>query len=120
MGFIMADHVEENGVYPYQRQWQRMRNRRNLFAVVLVIEFLGFFPFGILVTSVERRFGLADKIFDRAMLCYGILYMLTASRLRRFPCPRYGKNFFGGFFATTETVMGRNCANCGLRRYAEE
>jgi hypothetical protein len=102
----MADNVEDGGIHKYRRQWQAFRSRRNLIAVLLVAEFLGFLPIVALVASVERRLFSADKMFFPAALLWGALYIFTASRLRNFPCPRCGRNFFGGFFATPETVLG--------------
>ncbi len=119
ISFIMAENVEDSGEHKYRRQWQAFRSHRNMIAVFLLAEFLGFLPFIALVASVEKHLFSTDKMFFPAALSWGALYIFTASRLRNFPCPRCGKNFFGGFFATPETVLGRNCANCGLRRYAE-
>jgi predicted RNA-binding Zn-ribbon protein involved in translation (DUF1610 family) len=91
-----------------------------LIAAFLVAEFLGFLPFVALVASIERHLFATNKMFFPAALSWGALYIFTVSRLRKFPCPRCGRNFFGGFLATPETVLARNCANCGLRRYADE
>jgi DNA-directed RNA polymerase subunit RPC12/RpoP len=116
----MADNVEDDGAHRYRRQWQAFRSRRNLIAVLLVAEFLSFLPFMALVGSVERRFFSTGKMFFPAALLFGALYIFTGSRLRSYPCPRCGKNFFGGFFATSKTMLGRNCAHCELPKYGEE
>jgi hypothetical protein len=116
----MVDDIEDGSAHKYRCQWQAFRSHRNLIAVILVAEFLGFIPFGALVAVTERHFFSTDKMFFPAMLLWGALYLFTGSRLRNFPCPRCNRNFFGGFFATSKTVLGRNCANCGLRRYADE
>jgi hypothetical protein len=99
---------------------QAIRSRRNLIAVILFCEFLGFFPFLLLVTALGRRFFSSRDLFVPATLVFGALYIFTVSRIRRYPCPRCGTNFLGGFFATPETVLGRNCAHCGLPKYSEE
>jgi hypothetical protein len=116
----MTDNVDGGGLQRYQRQWQAYRTRRNVIAIVLVVEFLLFLPFVALVVGLEKHLFSTDKSFFPAALLWGALYIFTASRLRSFPCPRCGRNFFGGFFATPETVLGRYCANCGLRKYREE
>ncbi|MBB5061186.1 hypothetical protein HDF16_005922 [Granulicella aggregans] len=120
MGSIMIYEVENVGAHKYRCQWQAFRSHRNRIAAIMVAEFLGFIPFGALVASTERHFFSTDKMFFPAMLLWGALYLFTVSRLRNFPCPRCSRNFFGGFFATPETVFARKCANCGLRRFAEE
>jgi hypothetical protein len=97
-----------------------IRNRRNLIAIVLAVEFLLILPFMALVVGLERRLFLTDRSFFPAGIAWVALYIFTRSRLRTYPCPRCAKNFFSGFFATPETMLGRNCAHCGLRKYAEE
>jgi len=116
----MADNVGGDGKHRYRSQWQAYRNRRNLIAVILVAEFLSFFPFWILVATIERHFFSPNKLFFPAAFLFGAVYLFTGSRLRRWPCPRCGKNFLGTMLATSETVLGRTCAHCGLPRYAEE
>jgi DNA-directed RNA polymerase subunit RPC12/RpoP len=109
--------VEE---HQYQRQWQAFRKHRNLIVALIIAEFLGFLPFLVLATVVERTLFKKTGVSFPVVILYGILYIVTGSQLRRFLCPRCGKNFFGGVFATFETMMGRKCPNCGLRRYEGE
>ena len=89
--------------------------------VLVCVEFIAFIPFIVFMERLLRHlFPTGDLPFLTASFMFGALYFFTGSRLRRFPCPRCGKNFFGGFFATPRTVLGRNCANCGLRKYDGE
>ena len=118
IGFVMPDYIQDSGAHHYQSQWRAYRKRRVWLAVLVCVEFLAFFPFMGIVEAVARRVFSSDKIaFMAAFLLFGALYLFTGSRFRSFPCPRCGKNFFGGFFATPATVLGRNCANCGLPKY---
>jgi|SRR6266566_6469716 len=116
----MTDIAGVGSARKYERQWRAFRSHRNRIALTLLVEFVAFLPFVAVVAIVERRLLSTDRLFFPAALLWGALYMATASRLRNYPCPRCGKNFFGGFFATSATMMGRSCANCGLPRYAEE
>jgi predicted RNA-binding Zn-ribbon protein involved in translation (DUF1610 family) len=85
---------------------------------LLCVEFVAFIPFIVVMEKIlKRMFPSGDLAFFVASLVFGSGYIYTASRLRSFPCPRCGKNFFGGFFATPETAFGRSCAHCGLRKY---
>jgi predicted RNA-binding Zn-ribbon protein involved in translation (DUF1610 family) len=117
---VMLDNLENSDPNQYQSQWQAFRRRRNRIAALLFAEFLTFLPFVLLVVTVERRLFSTDKMAFPAAMLWGAVYIFTGSRLRSFPCPRCGKNFFGGIVATSGNVLGRSCANCGLHRYAGE
>jgi hypothetical protein len=111
--------VMAHTTHQYQSQWQAFRKHRNKIALLLAAEFVAFLPFVALVVSVERHlFSRRNAGFPSALI-WGALFAFTGLRLRIFPCPRCGKNFFGGVFGTGN-VFGRSCANCGLRRYAGE
>src|SRR5258708_6052964 len=114
----VLDQTREAHGDKYQREWQAYRRRRNRLAVYIAAEFLAFLPFVALVATVERRLFSTGNLAMPAAICWAGLYLFTGSRLRNFPCPRCGRNFFGGFFATPGNVMGRKCANCGLRKFA--
>ena len=120
ISLVMPNNVDDGGAHKYQRQWQAYRRRRSRLAVLLIAEFMAFFPFLILVATVEKGLFSTNKAVFPATLLWGAVYLFTGSRLRNFPCPRSGKNFFGGYFAKIDNVLGQKCANCGLRRYAEE
>jgi hypothetical protein len=102
-------------------QWRAYRTRRTRLAILLWVEFLTFIPFmAFTERGLKRLFPEGNSAFLAAFFMFGAVYLYTASRLRSFRCPRCGENFFGGFFATPKTVLGRNCANCGLRKYEGE
>ena len=103
--------------YTYQRQWQAYRRRRTIVLALMIGTFLGFFPFGVLVATIEQRLFHSDKFFFPAMVVYGVAFVLTGAELRRFPCPRCGKNFFGPVYGRQKNPRGRNCESCGLRRF---
>jgi hypothetical protein len=102
----------------YHCEWERYRQRRNRIALYLVVEFLGYLPFVALVVSAERRLFGTTNLGLPAALAWGALYLYTGSRLRSFPCPRCGKNFFAGLFATPWKILARKCAHCRLPMYA--
>jgi hypothetical protein len=106
--------------HKYQNQWQAYRKHQTLLGVLLIAEFLAFVPFVVLVVTLEKSLFQTNKMFLPAAIFWGAIYMFTGAQLRRFSCPRCKENFFGGFFATPTTVMGRSCANCGLRKYEGE
>ena len=86
-------------------------------AACVIGEFLAF-PFFIgLVMHVGKRFFSFSHLWLPATVCWGTLYLFTLSRLRTFPCPRCGKNFFGGFLGNPRNLLNRTCENCGLKRY---
>lgn len=116
MSLVMPDH----SAHKYHSEWQTFRRRRTCIFVAIIAEFLLFLPFVALVAIAERHLFSTNKLAFPAALMWGALYLFTASRLRSFPCPRCGKNFFGGIFATPKAMLGRTCANCGLRRYGGE
>ena len=120
ISLVMPNTVEDCGAHRYQSQWQAYRERRTWFGVLICCEFLAVLPFAALVSSGEKRLFSTDKMFVPAFLVWGALCVFTGFRLRRFPCPRCGKNFFFGLFDRPRNVSGQACANCGLRKYAEE
>ncbi len=104
----------------YQNDWLAFRKRRKRLAILLVVEFLGFLPFVGLVVTIEKHFFSTARMAIPAAFFWGALYLFTGSQLRRFPCPRCGKNFFGRVFARSGgDLRGQKCAYCGLQRYAE-
>jgi hypothetical protein len=109
--------VEE---HQYRRQWQAFRKHHNLIVALILAEFIGFFPFLLLAAAVGRALFKTNGVSFPVVILYGALYAVTGAQLRRFPCPRCGRNFFGAVLATFETMMGRKCPNCGLRRYEGE
>jgi hypothetical protein len=114
----MVRSAEQIGEHPYQHQWQAYSARKWRLFVLLCVEFVAFIPFIVFSEkALKYVFPTGDLAFVTANLVFGTVYIVTATRLRNFPCPRCGKNFFGGFFATPETMLGRSCANCGLRKY---
>jgi len=108
----MPGHNPESAASGYQREWVDFRKHRNRILLYLVFEFLGFMPIVGLAAMIDRSFTFP------AGLVWGAVYLFTVSRLRNFPCPRCGKNFFGGFFGTAENFRALECANCGLPRCA--
>jgi hypothetical protein len=115
MNFVMStQNVRE---HMYQSEWQAFRRHQTRIAVCMAAEFLAF-PFFIGLVVVVGRLFAADHLQLPAALCWGALYIFTLSRLRRFPCPRCNKNFFGGFFQRSiGNLFNRRCENCGLQRY---
>jgi hypothetical protein len=90
-------------------------------AILVCVEFLAFIPFMGFVEPVLRRVLSGDKTaFLATFLMFAALYLFTGSRLRSFPCPRCGKNFFGEVFGRSGSFLGRQCANCGLPKYDGE
>ena len=90
----------------------------------MIAEFLGFIPFVGLVSVASRKLLSGTDLAFTAALLWGMLYLYTGSRLRSFPCPRCGKNFFGGIvgdssllFSRPKAFFGRQCAYCGLEKY---
>ncbi len=102
----MVYDIEDGSAHKYRCQWQAFRSHRNLIAVILVTEFLGFIPFGALVVFAERHFFSTDKMFFPAMLLWGVLHLFTVSRLRNFPCPRCNRNFFWRFLCNLQGRLG--------------
>jgi hypothetical protein len=117
----MLDNADDQGAHQYQSQWQNYRERRTRLGVLVLVEFLAFIPFVALVEKALRHvLPAGNSAFLTAGFMFGAIYLYTGSRLRTFPCPRCGENFFGGFFATPKTMLGPSCANCGLRKYDGE
>ena len=117
----MPQRFEDGGARRYQSQWQAYRARRTLLGVLVCVEFVSFIPLTIFAErALTPLLPTGNSAFLVTSLMFGAVYLFTVLRLRSFPCPRCGKNFFGGFFATPETVWGQDCANCGLRKYDGE
>jgi len=105
----------------YQSQWQAYRARRLRLWVVVFVEFFAFIPFmGFTEKAFKHFLPAGNSSFLTAFFLFAVVYLFPITRFRSFPCPRCRKNFFGGFFATPSTMLGRNCANCGLRKYDGE
>lgn|GEM_PF-3065846 len=107
----------------YQEQWQAYRVRKRNLTLLLVAQFFGIIPFLTLVAFIDRKVFLATSLVMPAAWMWGLWYISTVFRLRIFPCPRCGKNFFGNipdwsFFTKPRAFFGRECVNCGLRKFA--
>jgi hypothetical protein len=83
-------------VSDYVSEWRRYRVRRRWILTSLIVEFLAFIPVVGAVAVVSRKLFSSNHLALPAALAWGILYIFTVSRLVKFPCPRCGKNFFGG------------------------
>lgn len=112
----MSDHESE---------WKRYRVRRRWIVASMIVEFLAFIPVVGAVAVVSRKLLSSTDLALPAAVAWGMLYMFTVSRLRKFPCPRCGKNFFGGIlsdssliFSRPRAFLGRQCAYCGLEKYS--
>jgi hypothetical protein len=114
----MLSQSNEDSANNYKSGWETYRRRRNRIVLYMVAEFLAFIPFVGLVATVGRLLFATNNLAMPAAWIWGVLYLYTISRLRSFPCPRCGQNFFGGFFAIPGVVLGNKCANCGLRKWA--
>jgi hypothetical protein len=102
----------------YEKDWKEYRIRRKRILVLIVAEFLAFIPVVALVAIVERKlFSTAYLGFPTAVV-WGTLYLSTGFRLRKFPCPRCSKNFFGKMGGPL-VFFGQRCAYCGLRKYSD-
>ena len=92
----------------------------------MIVEFLAFIPVVGAVAVASRRLLSGTDLALPAAVFWGILYVFTVSRLRKFPCPRCGKNLFGGIlgdsrilFNNPRTFFGRECVYCGLKKYGD-
>src|SRR5580698_8651700 len=101
-------------VHPYQAQWQAFRKHKQLITTLVIIEFGAFIPLVAVVSVLDQALFHTRNMAFPAALFWGAIYATTFVQFRRFPCPRCGHNFFGGFFATPQTVMAKSCAHCGL------
>ena len=113
----------------YRYQWDMYRVRTRWTVICLILEFLAFIPVVGIASVVSRKL-LGTDLWYPAAIVWGLLYVFTIFRLRNFPCPRCNKNFFGGIdfdaktagnlFSMPTVFVGRKCAFCGLRKYANE
>ena len=121
ISFVMLDNKKVSGAHQYKGQWQAFRKRQARLFGLLVIEFAALIPCVAIVDAIVKRLLPVDRLaFVPAFVLFGAVYVITLTRLRSFPCPRCGKNFYGGFLATSKTVWARNCANCGLLKFERE
>jgi hypothetical protein len=110
----------------YNHDWETFRAHKRRIVVCMFAEFFGFFPFLLLVATIDRKLFSTTSLVPLAAFIWAALYLFTLFRLRSFPCPRCKKNFFGGFFGSLSTLstpaafFGRQCVHCGLRKYAAE
>jgi hypothetical protein len=110
----------------YQHEWEAYRVRKRKLVVCTIAVFLGFFPFLLVVAFIDRKLFSSTSLVFPAAFVWAAFYMFTGSRLRVFPCPRCGKNFFAGIFhdpadllTRPKAFLGRECVHCGLRKFAE-
>jgi hypothetical protein len=92
----------------------------------MIVGFLAFVPVVGAVAVGSRKLLSSTDLALPAAVAWGILYMFTGSRLRKFPCPRCGKNFFGGIlgdarilFNSPRAFFGQECVFCGLEKYGD-
>jgi len=102
----------------YRQEWEQYRKHKTKIVVLLIAEFLAFIPFVALVAVAERKLFSTSYLRLPSALLWGTLYLFTVFRLRKFPCPRCGKNFFGKI-GDPQVLFDRKCAYCGLQKYAD-
>jgi hypothetical protein len=110
----------------YQHEWEAYRVRKKRLVVLILAEFLGFFPFLALISFIDRKLFSSTSLVFPAAVAWTALYVFTGFRLRVFPCPRCGKNFFAGILhdpadllTRPKALWGRECVHCGLRKFAD-
>jgi hypothetical protein len=107
----------------YHEQWQDYRVRHRNLVLLLIAQFVGTIPFLVLVAFVDRKIFSGTSLVMPAAWVWGLWYITTAFRLRRFRCPRCGKNFLGNMFDWYRNprafLLGRECFYCGLRKFAD-
>jgi hypothetical protein len=107
----------ESEKYPYQKDWEEYRKRRNLCFSIFISIFI-FLP---LIGMLSRALS-----FDLKQN-YGVQYVLAApwiigcfislSKFNTWNCPRCGKQFFTYSFWITSPIFQSNCGNCKLPKY---
>jgi hypothetical protein len=109
----------------YSMEWKVYLARKRKLVRLLLAELLAFFPSLFLIAFLERRPSSSTSLMRLAIYAWAAIWVITAFRLRFFPCPRCAKNFFGGFFFDVGMLLksptaffGLKCAHCGLRKFA--
>jgi hypothetical protein len=104
----------------YQQEWDAYRLRKRNLVVLLVAQFFGLIPFVMLVALVNRKLSSTTSLVMPAAIAWCLWYLSTIVRLRIFPCPRRGENFFGGG-SLTESMgrSSRECVYCGSRIFSD-
>ncbi len=100
--------------YPYQKQWEEYRRRRNILfwvfaAPLLVITlptlFLNFFGY-----RFEENFGIEVLIFAFFVIC-----LFSAHQyIYHWNCPKCGRKFFEW---SANIIFVENCQKCNLPKY---
>jgi hypothetical protein len=93
--------------------WAKHRKRLHF----LVGLWVGWVPFGVLVTMGLRRLGILPwaPVF---VVLYMLAIIVAAILWGTFRCPRCGHKFYArGPFGLLQNKLARKCRNCGLRKY---
>jgi hypothetical protein len=110
----------------YHEEWEAYRVRKRKLVLYTIAVFLGIVPFQLVVAFIDRKLFSSTSMVFPASLVWGGLYIFVGSRLRVFPCPRCGKNFYAGMLHNPaelllkpNALLGRQCVHCGLPKFAE-
>src|SRR6266850_6375689 len=97
----------------YAQKWTEYRNLRNQFLFVLT----GYFPLVVtlfIILPVSRF----DLVFRLLNLCWLVLLVFAAFRLRNWRCPNCGGRFFAHSERRGLSLLTKNCGNCQLPKYS--
>jgi hypothetical protein len=101
--------------FPYQKEWQDYRRRRNFFFATFV---LGLFVIFFLVSALAYIAPASAHLLFPLFFAWPVLSLYFVLRFHNWPCPRCGKTFFKLTRWTPSPVMQRECNNCGLPKYS--
>lgn len=95
------------------RSWTSYR----LWYVASIALFLAYAPYMLLVVRAAPAF-VRERGILLPFLAYAAVWILAQTVVRRWPCPRCGKHFFGTpVFNVVPLFLIGACRNCGLRKY---
>lgn len=99
----------------YAQDWTQYRKLRSQFFVVLV----GYFPVAVALFLIlpVRAIDLAFSIVN---VCWLILLVFMALRLRNWRCPRCGERFFTRSDRPGLGFLAKICGNCQLPKYCDQ
>lgn len=112
----------------YSTQWAAYLTHKGKIVRLLLLELAAFFPSLFLIAYLQSRQSPPRSLVVPAIYAWLPILLITAFRLRFFPCPRCGKNYFGGVPSLFNPVLlirsprafaGWACVHCGLRKFAD-
>jgi len=104
--------------YPYQRQWEEYRRRRNSQYIVFIVGALASNLIFYALTKIGVNTNIATLALAFLLAVWFIALIFAVFRFHKWKCPACGERFFVSSFWIRQPEFQSMCSNCSLLKFS--